>query len=213
MEVISCSHVEKQCIMCIMCMRCRYDAADQVFVCRLPDSSRPEFYLHPAVVRRNDTSAKSINEWTGEKMLRCFVMRTPVKQGLHVCAVIPAATLPMLPFLSKKRACRDADVTEDVEPESVQPLGNYAVQITWKDGFNQVICLNLLLPKDREQEVCMTLLGKAVSSLAECMLCCVLVPCHARTCFHPQYQSRGTQCVLRKSQCRVCNVAAETRGK
>ncbi|CAK0786755.1 hypothetical protein CVIRNUC_009969 [Coccomyxa viridis] len=86
----------------------RYDAADKVFVCRLPDSSRPEFYLHPAVVRRNDTSAKSINEWTGEKTLR------------------------------------DADVPEDVEPESVQPLGNYAVQITWKDGFNQVATFDLL---------------------------------------------------------------------
>ena len=35
-------------------------------------------------------------------------------------------------------ACRDSDIAEDIEPESVQPLGNYAVQITWKDGFNQV---------------------------------------------------------------------------
>lgn len=33
---------------------------------RLPDAGRPEeFFLHPAVVRRNDTSARSINEWTG----------------------------------------------------------------------------------------------------------------------------------------------------
>ena len=67
-------------------MCCRYDAADQVFVCRLPDSSRPEFNLHPAVVRRNDTSAKSINEWTGEKTLRYPKMHTGLKQCLHVCA-------------------------------------------------------------------------------------------------------------------------------
>ena len=68
-------------------MRCRYDAGDKVFVCRLPDSSRPEFYLHPAVVRRNDTSAKSINEWTGEKTLRYFlIISASVKQSLHVCS-------------------------------------------------------------------------------------------------------------------------------
>jgi len=28
-------------------------------------------------------------------------------------------------------------VPEDVRPAGVQPLGNYAVQITWQDGFNQ----------------------------------------------------------------------------
>ena len=47
----------------------RYDAAQGAFVCQLPESNRSEFYLHPAVVRRNDTSAKSINEWTQEKIL------------------------------------------------------------------------------------------------------------------------------------------------
>ena len=40
-------------------------------MCDLPNSDRPQFHLHPAVVRRNDTSAKSINEWTREKTLRC----------------------------------------------------------------------------------------------------------------------------------------------
>jgi len=30
----------------------------------------PEFYLDPATVRRADTSAASINEWTGERMSR-----------------------------------------------------------------------------------------------------------------------------------------------
>lgn len=69
---------------------------------RLPGSDRPEFLLHPAVVRRNDTSARSIDEWTGQRTLR------------------------------------DKDVPEDVAPASVQPLGNYAVQISWQDGLNQV---------------------------------------------------------------------------
>lgn len=30
------------------------------------------------------------------------------------------------------------DVPEDIEPEEIQPMGNYAVQISWPDGFNQV---------------------------------------------------------------------------
>ncbi len=31
---------------------------------RAPAAGRREFYLHPAVVRRNDTSAAAIDEWT-----------------------------------------------------------------------------------------------------------------------------------------------------
>lgn len=69
----------------------------------LPDSGRSEFLLDAAVVRRNDTSARSIDEWTGVRKLR------------------------------------DADVADDVAPASVQPLGNYAVQISWQDGLNQVL--------------------------------------------------------------------------
>ncbi|BDA43886.1 Iron-sulfur cluster carrier protein [Coccomyxa sp. Obi] len=87
----------------------RYDEDLKAFAVRLPDAGRPEeFFLHPAVVRRNDTSARSINEWTGERMLR------------------------------------DEDVADDVAPASVQPLGNYAVQISWQDGLNQVAPFELL---------------------------------------------------------------------
>jgi hypothetical protein len=59
------------------------------------------FFLQPAVVRRHDTSARSINEWTGEAL------------GV-------------------------GDVPDDIKPISVTPVGNYAVQIQWEDGFNQV---------------------------------------------------------------------------
>eukprot|EP00879_Flechtneria_rotunda_P025482 GHRR01027081.1.p1 GENE.GHRR01027081.1~~GHRR01027081.1.p1 ORF type:complete len:541 (+),score=173.42 GHRR01027081.1:208-1830(+) len=65
------------------------------------------FYLEPAVVRRHDTSARSINEWTGE-------------------------------------ALGAADVPDDVKPLSIAQVGNYAVQITWEDGFNQVASYKLL---------------------------------------------------------------------
>ena len=61
------------------------------------------FLLDPAVVRRNDTSAASINEWTGEKL------------------------------------SKSDNVPDDIQPDTVAPLGNYAVQILWQDGFNQVL--------------------------------------------------------------------------
>ncbi len=47
----------------------RYDGELGAFVVRLPNGEE-EFLLDPAVVRRNDTSAASINEWTGERTLR-----------------------------------------------------------------------------------------------------------------------------------------------
>jgi DUF971 family protein len=37
-----------------------------------------------------------------------------------------------------ERTLRDADILADIRPASVQPLGNYSVQILWQDGFNQV---------------------------------------------------------------------------
>ena len=83
---------------------CRYDAAQHAFVASIGSE---QLLLDPATVRRNDTSAKSINEWTGEKM------------------------------------SRDSDIPEDITPESVAALGNYAVQILWQDGFNQVSCAGL----------------------------------------------------------------------
>ncbi len=31
------------------------------------------------------------------------------------------------------------DIPEDIEPEEIRPMGNYAVSITWPDGFSQVM--------------------------------------------------------------------------
>lgn len=45
-----------------------YDVGQNAVVVRLP--GKPEFALHPATVRRNDTSARSVNEWSGQRMLR-----------------------------------------------------------------------------------------------------------------------------------------------
>ncbi|KAF5843236.1 P-loop containing nucleoside triphosphate hydrolase protein [Dunaliella salina] len=83
-----------------------YDQGQHVIMVRLPGT--PEFALTPATVRRNDTSASSINEWTGA------------------------------------RTINPADIPEDVTPESINPLGNYAVQILWQDGFNQIAAFELL---------------------------------------------------------------------
>jgi len=87
----------------------RWDGELKAMAVRMPNSTiEEEFLLHPAVVRRNDTSAATINEWTGEKMVK------------------------------------DDDIPDNVEPANIQPLGNYAVQITWQDGFNQVAPFELL---------------------------------------------------------------------
>eukprot|EP00887_Chlorella_sp_A99_P003029 scaffold9.g3029.t1 len=93
--------------------RVRYDAELHALAVRLPGQpgsaeEEEEFYLHPATVRRNDTSAISIDEWTGTKLLK------------------------------------DEDIPEGVTPGSVAPLGNYAVQIQWEDGFSQVAPFELL---------------------------------------------------------------------
>ncbi|PSC74969.1 fe-S cluster assembly factor chloroplastic [Micractinium conductrix] len=85
----------------------RYDAELGAFVVKLPNGEE-EFLLDPATVRRNDTSAKSINEWTGERTLR------------------------------------DSDIPDDIEPAAWQPVGNYAVQISWQDGFSQIAPFDLL---------------------------------------------------------------------
>ena len=86
----------------------RYDSALAALVASLPAGAAGSsgaaggsdggegvsFLLHLAVVRSVDTSARSINECTGETILR------------------------------------DEVIAEDVVPQDVQPLGNYAVQVS-----------------------------------------------------------------------------------
>ena len=90
---------------------CRYDKELRAFAVKPPfvsDGQANEYYLDPALVRRNDTSAASINEWTGEKMLA------------------------------------DEDISDFIVPVEIRPVGNYAVQISWDTGFNQVASFELL---------------------------------------------------------------------
>ncbi|GAU41529.1 hypothetical protein TSUD_140600 [Trifolium subterraneum] len=67
-----------------------YDKSVKAIKVKVPDSDE-EFFLHPATVRRNDRSAQSVDEWTGEQKLQY------------------------------------ADVPEDIEPEEIRPMGNYAI--------------------------------------------------------------------------------------
>ncbi|PPR86004.1 hypothetical protein GOBAR_AA34684 [Gossypium barbadense] len=78
-----------------------YDKSIKAIRVKVPDSEE-EFLLHPATVRRNDHSAQSVDEWTGEQKLQY------------------------------------GDIPEDIEPEEIRPMGNYAVSITWPDGFSQI---------------------------------------------------------------------------
>lgn len=91
----------------------RYDKELRVFVMRPPtisgEKDTPEEYcLDPAIVRRNDTSAASINEWTGERIIS------------------------------------DDDIPDSIEPLDIRTVGNYAIQIQWEGGFNQVASFDLL---------------------------------------------------------------------
>ena len=45
-------------------------ALAQALIVQLPESGEDSFALDPAHVRRNDTSARSVNEWTGERLLQ-----------------------------------------------------------------------------------------------------------------------------------------------
>ncbi|GAB2300398.1 hypothetical protein Dimus_034440 [Dionaea muscipula] len=78
-----------------------YDKSIKAIRVKVPYSDE-ELLLHPATVRRNDRSAQSVDEWTGEQK--------------------PQFT----------------DIPEDIEPEEIRPMGNYAVSITWPDGFSQI---------------------------------------------------------------------------
>lgn len=100
--------VPKPCgVLCVMAAAVAsavtYDPVARAIRVHIPGSSEEDvFFLHPATVRRNDRSAQSIDEWTGEQRLQY------------------------------------SDVKDDIEPEGIRPLGNYAVAITWPDGFTQV---------------------------------------------------------------------------
>ncbi|KAL9261686.1 Fe-S cluster assembly factor HCF101, chloroplastic-like protein [Drosera capensis] len=78
-----------------------YDKSMKAIRVKVPNSEE-EFLLHPATVRRNDRSAQSVDEWTGERK-------------------------PQFTY-----------IPDDIEPEDIKPMGNYAVSITWPDGFSQI---------------------------------------------------------------------------
>ncbi|GAA0154568.1 hypothetical protein LIER_12512 [Lithospermum erythrorhizon] len=93
-----------------------YDKSFKAIRVKVPHSD-DEFYLHPATVRRNDRSAQSVDEWTGEQKLQF------------------------------------GDIPEDIEPEDIRPMGNYAVSITWPDGFSQIAPYDQLQTMERLIEV------------------------------------------------------------
>ncbi|KAL0337435.1 UNVERIFIED_CONTAM: Fe-S cluster assembly factor, chloroplastic [Sesamum calycinum] len=93
-----------------------YDKSMKAIRVKVPESDE-EFFLHPATVRRNDRSAESVDEWTGEQKLQY------------------------------------ADIPEDIEPEEIRPMGNYAVSITWPDGFSQIAPYDQLQMMERLVDV------------------------------------------------------------
>ncbi|KAL6770742.1 HCF101 [Auxenochlorella protothecoides x Auxenochlorella symbiontica] len=92
-----------------------YDPASASFTVWLPGEA--VFHLDAAEVRRNDTSARAIDEWSGGS-------------GSPAPGLGPEAGVAL----------------------AVTTLGNYAAQISWKDGANQVAAYDLLLRLPRLSE-------------------------------------------------------------
>nr|XP_043631815.1 fe-S cluster assembly factor HCF101, chloroplastic isoform X1 [Erigeron canadensis]XP_043631816.1 fe-S cluster assembly factor HCF101, chloroplastic isoform X1 [Erigeron canadensis] len=109
--VQQCAKIRQQVSTAVM-----YDKSIKAIKVKVPDSD-DEFLLHPATVRRNDRSAQSVDEWTGEQKLQF------------------------------------GDIPEDIEPEEIRPMGNYAVSITWPDGFSQIAPYDQLQSMERLVDV------------------------------------------------------------
>ncbi|KAK2985311.1 hypothetical protein RJ640_024307 [Escallonia rubra] len=45
------------------------------------------------------------------------------------------------------------DVADDIEPTEIRPMGNYAVSITWPDGFGQIAPYDQLQQMERLVDV------------------------------------------------------------
>eukprot|EP00249_Psilotum_nudum_P010816 c22784_g1_i1 orf=274-1902(+) len=50
---------------------------------------------------------------------------------------------------SGRQLLKYTDVPEDIEPTSIRPMGNYAVEISWSDGFHQVAPFDQLQAMER----------------------------------------------------------------
>ncbi|KAM0041165.1 putative iron-sulfur protein NUBPL [Helianthus debilis subsp. tardiflorus] len=109
--VQQCAKIRQQVSTAVM-----YDKSIKAIKVKVPDSNE-EFLLHPATVRRNDRSAQSVDEWTGEQKLQY------------------------------------GDIPEDIEPEEIRPMGNYAVSIQWPDGFSQIAPYDQLQSMERLVDV------------------------------------------------------------
>ena len=89
-----------------------------------------EFWVDPAVLRRNDTSAL---------VSQPRAIGDSVTVTVAVAATVaPYRNSPCLACTQSinewtgERMLRDEDIPDDVAPEEINPLGNYAVQITWQ---------------------------------------------------------------------------------
>lgn len=101
----------------------RYDPEKNHVVVTLREKETSTFFLDPKIIRQNDTSVKTIDEWT--------------------------QTSPSFHILPKFMTFTDSNPFTEENPlvyeiDSLQPLGNYAIQIRWKDQFNQIATFDLL---------------------------------------------------------------------
>lgn len=115
-----------------------YDKYLKAIRVKVPNSDE-EFLLHPATVRRNDRSAQSVVWKTFNSRIRFalkllfFVFHLKPEFIVLICFILVKQD-----EWTGEQKVQFGDVAEDIEPEEIRPMGNYAVSITWPDGFSQV---------------------------------------------------------------------------
>jgi len=112
-----------------------YDKYLKAIRVKVPNSDE-EFLLHPATVRRNDRSAQSV-VWKIFNLRICFFLKLLLKLKTRIQSVNVWIFVKQDEWTGEQKVLY-GDVAEDIEPEDIRPMGNYAVSITWPDGFSQV---------------------------------------------------------------------------
>ncbi|PKA45632.1 hypothetical protein AXF42_Ash010972 [Apostasia shenzhenica] len=113
-----------------------YDKSMRAIRVRVPELNN-EFFLHPAMVRRNDRSAQSVatRVQAGGNQRDVFCN---LQDEVDVLASVVEDEW------TGEQKLQFSDVPEDIVPEEIRPMGNYAVLIAWPDGFNQLIKIQVL---------------------------------------------------------------------
>ncbi|KAL0315616.1 UNVERIFIED_CONTAM: Fe-S cluster assembly factor, chloroplastic [Sesamum radiatum] len=132
-----------------------YDKSMKAIRVKVPESDE-EFFLHPATVRRNDRSAESVG--SGLPLYSVAITVHPTVKNPESIIELPVPSFQAFvagPNRMNGLVSRNYSMPtfEDIEPEEIRPMGNYAVSITWPDGFSQIAPYDQLQMMERLVDV------------------------------------------------------------